>query len=81
MIECCLKDDDYDASGLKRYPRAVLEVCTCKFGAYPQIQGKFISYYLIIKKLNSPINEGRWFRSLQYYTGQIDIASALDVQF
>ncbi|XP_043795550.1 selenoprotein F [Apis laboriosa] len=36
--ECCLKDDDYDASGLKRYPRAVLEVCTCKFGAYPQIQ-------------------------------------------
>ncbi|KZC08381.1 15 kDa selenoprotein, partial [Dufourea novaeangliae] len=36
--ECCLKDDDYDASGLKRYPRAILEVCTCKFGAYPQIQ-------------------------------------------
>lgn len=47
--ECCLKDDDYDASGLKRYPRAVLEVCTCKFGAYPQIQGKFILYYLKIK--------------------------------
>lgn len=22
----------------KRYPKAVLEVCTCKFGAYPQIQ-------------------------------------------
>lgn len=38
--ECCLKDDDYDASGLKKYPRAVLEVCTCKFGTYPQIQGK-----------------------------------------
>ncbi|XP_053970445.1 selenoprotein F [Hylaeus volcanicus] len=36
--ECCLKDDDYDASGSKRYPYAVLEVCTCKFGAYPQIQ-------------------------------------------
>ncbi|XP_076546505.1 selenoprotein F [Osmia lignaria lignaria] len=36
--ECCLKDDDYDTSGLKRYPRAILEVCTCKFGAYPQIQ-------------------------------------------
>ncbi|XP_071871416.1 selenoprotein F [Bombus fervidus] len=36
--ECCLKDDDYDASGLKKYPRAVLEVCTCKFGTYPQIQ-------------------------------------------
>ncbi|XP_015116034.1 selenoprotein F [Diachasma alloeum] len=33
--ECCVKDDD--TSG-KRYPRAVLEVCTCKFGAYPQIQ-------------------------------------------
>lgn len=25
-------------STLKRYPKAVLEVCTCKFGAYPQIQ-------------------------------------------
>lgn len=36
--ECCLKDDDYDASGSKRYPYASLEVCTCKFGAYPQIQ-------------------------------------------
>ncbi|XP_043586738.1 selenoprotein F isoform X1 [Bombus pyrosoma] len=36
--ECCLKDNDYDASGLKKYPRAVLEVCTCKFGTYPQIQ-------------------------------------------
>ncbi|XP_076622740.1 selenoprotein F [Colletes latitarsis] len=36
--ECCLKDDDYDTSGSKRYPRAVLEVCTCKFGTYPQIQ-------------------------------------------
>ncbi|XP_033224274.1 selenoprotein F [Belonocnema kinseyi] len=36
--ECCLKDEDDDALGLKRYPKAVLEVCTCKFGAYPQIQ-------------------------------------------
>lgn len=26
------------AGGRKRYARAVLEVCTCKFGAYPQIQ-------------------------------------------
>lgn len=22
----------------RKYPKAVLEVCTCKFGAYPQIQ-------------------------------------------
>ncbi|XP_012279478.1 selenoprotein F [Orussus abietinus] len=36
--ECCLKDDNEDALGQKRYPKAVLEVCTCKFGAYPQIQ-------------------------------------------
>ncbi|CAK9797467.1 Selenoprotein F [Anthophora quadrimaculata] len=48
--ECCLKDDDYDASGSKRYARAVLEVCTCKFGAYPQIQGKGL--YFILKKNN-----------------------------
>ncbi|XP_011299320.1 15 kDa selenoprotein [Fopius arisanus] len=33
--ECCIKDDD---TSTKRYPKAVLEVCTCKFGAYPQIQ-------------------------------------------
>ncbi|XP_012257452.1 selenoprotein F [Athalia rosae] len=36
--ECCLKDDDDDESSLRRYPKAILEVCTCKFGAYPQIQ-------------------------------------------
>lgn len=34
--ECCEKDDT--APVTKRYPKAVLEVCTCKFGAYPQIQ-------------------------------------------
>jgi hypothetical protein len=22
----------------RKYPKAILEVCTCKFGAYPQIQ-------------------------------------------
>lgn len=34
--ECCQKDDV--APTTKQYPKAVLEVCTCKFGAYPQIQ-------------------------------------------
>lgn len=34
--ECCHKDST--ATTLKKYPKAVLEVCTCKFGAYPQIQ-------------------------------------------
>lgn len=34
--ECCQKDDTTPLS--KRYAKAVLEVCTCKFGAYPQIQ-------------------------------------------
>lgn len=34
--ECCQKDDVVSTS--RRYPKAVLEVCTCKFGAYPQIQ-------------------------------------------
>ncbi|XP_058838338.1 selenoprotein F [Topomyia yanbarensis] len=35
--ECCQKDAEGDGK-LKVYPKAVLEVCTCKFGAYPQIQ-------------------------------------------
>ncbi|XP_011502531.1 PREDICTED: 15 kDa selenoprotein [Ceratosolen solmsi marchali] len=35
--ECCLKDED-DNFNLKKWPKAVLEVCTCKFAAYPQIQ-------------------------------------------
>lgn len=43
--ECCLKDDDYDVSGFKRYPKAILKVCTCKFGAYPQIQGTQYIFY------------------------------------
>ncbi|XP_070501710.1 selenoprotein F [Chironomus tepperi] len=35
--QCCQKESG--GSGVnKRYPKAVLEVCTCKFGAYPQIQ-------------------------------------------
>ncbi|XP_068086622.1 selenoprotein F isoform X2 [Anabrus simplex] len=35
-LQCCQKDE----SGyvVKRYAQARLEVCTCKFGAYPQIQ-------------------------------------------
>uniref|UniRef100_A0A182QHA7 Selenoprotein F n=1 Tax=Anopheles farauti TaxID=69004 RepID=A0A182QHA7_9DIPT len=36
-LECCQKDTATDTK-LKVYPMAVLEVCTCKFGAYPQIQ-------------------------------------------
>lgn len=34
--ECCQKDTTGPVS--KTYPKAILEVCTCKFGAYPQIQ-------------------------------------------
>ncbi|XP_071440449.1 selenoprotein F [Hetaerina americana] len=34
--QCCHRDDSVNA--VKQYARARLEVCTCKFGAYPQIQ-------------------------------------------
>ncbi|KAF7286041.1 selenoprotein F [Rhynchophorus ferrugineus] len=34
--ECCQLDDNNHTD--KKYAKAVLEVCTCKFGAYPQIQ-------------------------------------------
>ncbi|XP_055844556.1 selenoprotein F [Episyrphus balteatus] len=34
--ECC--QEDKTSSTEKRYPKAILEVCTCKFRAYPQIQ-------------------------------------------
>ncbi|XP_055912413.1 selenoprotein F [Eupeodes corollae] len=34
--ECC--KEDKIAPTMKRYPKAILEVCTCKFRAYPQIQ-------------------------------------------
>ncbi|KAG0411152.1 hypothetical protein HPB47_011718 [Ixodes persulcatus] len=34
---CCAHTQDRDAP--KRYPRAVLEVCACKFGHMPQIEG------------------------------------------
>uniref|UniRef100_A0A1B6E787 Selenoprotein F n=1 Tax=Clastoptera arizonana TaxID=38151 RepID=A0A1B6E787_9HEMI len=33
---CCNKDET--SPTIKRYAKARLEVCTCKFGAYPQIQ-------------------------------------------
>lgn len=35
-IECCQKESG--GSSGKRFPKAILEVCTCKFGTYPQIQ-------------------------------------------
>lgn len=35
-MECCNKDESTPT--IKRYAKARLEVCTCKFGAYPQIQ-------------------------------------------
>ncbi|XP_044733047.1 selenoprotein F [Chrysoperla carnea] len=34
--ECCTPDENPETA--KKYAKAVLEVCTCKFGAYPQIQ-------------------------------------------
>ncbi|XP_063229769.1 selenoprotein F [Bacillus rossius redtenbacheri] len=34
--QCCQKDEN--AHTVKRYAQARLEVCTCKFGVYPQIQ-------------------------------------------
>lgn len=33
---CCQMDQE---KSIKVYAKARLEVCTCKFGAYPQIQG------------------------------------------
>lgn len=35
-LECCQQDKVLASE--KKYPKAILEVCTCKFGAYPQIQ-------------------------------------------
>ncbi|KAK9695936.1 Sep15/SelM redox domain [Popillia japonica] len=34
--ECCHPDET--STSEKKYAKAVLEVCTCKFGVYPQIQ-------------------------------------------
>lgn len=36
--ECCRKDSHNGGTGPRKYPKAVLEVCTCKFNAYPQIK-------------------------------------------
>nr|CAD7447380.1 unnamed protein product [Timema bartmani]CAD7458266.1 unnamed protein product [Timema tahoe] len=35
-LQCCQRDEDTHT--VKRYAQARLEVCTCKFGVYPQIQ-------------------------------------------
>ncbi|KAJ8888833.1 hypothetical protein PR048_008327, partial [Dryococelus australis] len=37
--QCCQRDENTHT--VKRYAQARLEVCTCKFGVYPQIQGMF----------------------------------------
>lgn len=41
-FECCQKEAGSTAG--KKYAKAVLEVCTCKFGAYPQVINVF-NYY------------------------------------
>jgi hypothetical protein len=41
-FECCQKESGSSAG--KKYAKAVLEVCTCKFGAYPQV--KIINIFL-----------------------------------
>jgi len=38
-MNCCQIDEE---KSIKVYAKARLEVCTCKFGAYPQIQGRYI---------------------------------------
>ncbi|KAL1518344.1 hypothetical protein ABEB36_001981 [Hypothenemus hampei] len=35
-LECCTPEENTHTE--KKYAKAILEVCTCKFGAYPQIQ-------------------------------------------
>ncbi|XP_065203327.1 selenoprotein F-like [Planococcus citri] len=35
-LQCCQFTEDEPA--IKKYSKARLEICTCKFGAYPQIQ-------------------------------------------
>ncbi|KAK5642755.1 hypothetical protein RI129_008922 [Pyrocoelia pectoralis] len=35
-LECCHYDESVPAQ--TKYAKAILEVCTCKFGAYPQIE-------------------------------------------
>jgi len=40
---CCQVDEE---KSIKVYAKARLEVCTCKFGAYPQIQGKWSNLIL-----------------------------------
>jgi hypothetical protein len=41
--QCCHKDES--GHTVKRYAQARLEVCTCKFGTYPQIQGMYWYLY------------------------------------
>lgn len=56
--QCCHRDES--GYTVKRYAQARLEVCTCKFGAYPQIQGRY--WYL------SACNEKRWMDGHRYLT-------------
>lgn len=38
--KCCQPAEEEEAV-VKKFAKARLEICTCKFGAYPQIQGEF----------------------------------------
>jgi hypothetical protein len=55
-IQCCHRDES--GYTVKRYAQARLEVCTCKFGAYPQIQGRY--WYLTICNVKRWIDGDRF---------------------
>lgn len=47
-LQCCQIDQE---KSIKVYAKARLEVCTCKFGAYPQIQGICVLIGLKFKRI------------------------------
>jgi hypothetical protein len=53
--ECCQKESGSSAG--KKYAKAVLEVCTCKFGAYPQVQIFWIKFTEILLKIIFEISD------------------------
>ena len=39
--QCCIEDNDIEETG-KKYAKALLEVCWCKFPTMPQIEGESV---------------------------------------
>ncbi|CAN7993574.1 unnamed protein product, partial [Ixodes hexagonus] len=74
--KCCTQTEDRETT--KRYSRAVLEVCACKFGHMPQIEGKGGASLVCAAFVRGPKHKQFPNLSIKYLRGADPIIKLMD---